>query len=359
MLNRPRAGSTVVRVLAVLLQSYTALSAAAVAVQVAEVVEREVAPAFWGAGSVVSRFDSQIAAETSGRVVWSAELGSGVAAGEPLLQLDDSDYQLQQRLDQAEISRISAQLGYLDKQRSRLEALRQRDSSSQMELDRLLADSAGLGEQLRAAQVALEQTQLALARSTVTAPFAGVVAERSAQLGEYVNAGQAVVRLVSVGQLEGSVRAPISTLRNTAAGSQVMVTAGEREALVPVAQIVAVADPVSRLVEVRLALAGSDGWVVGEPLRVALAQGKPLAALTVPRDALVLREGEAYLMRVEADNRVAKLVVRLGFGERDYVVVEPRAGVTLRAGDRVVVRGAERLRSGQEVNVLARPVANP
>ncbi len=329
------------------------------AVQVGAVELREVVPAFWAAGSVVSRFDSQIAAEINGRAVWSAELGSSVAAGEPLLRLDDRDYQLATRLDRAEIGRIKAQLEYLAKQRSRLGELRQRDSSSQDALDKLNADSASLAEQLTAAEVALAQSELALARTTVLAPFSGVVAERAIELGEYVSRGQPVARLVSTSQLEASVRAPLATLRNTAPGSEVLVAAADREQLAAVVQMVAVADPVSRLVEVRLALASERGWVVGEPLRAALAQGELSMALTVPRDAVVLREGEAYLMRINGTDSVVKVPVKLGFGQRGFVAVEPLDGQRLAAGDAVVVRGAERLRSGQSVSVLSRPVVSP
>lgn len=346
--------------LAVLLAAApVAISAAPLAaVQTAEVEQRAVAPAYLAVGSVVSRYDAKIAAQTAGRVLWSAELGAARQQGEPLLQLDAADLELQRQLDEAELARLQAQRDYLDKQVTRLAQLRQRDSSSQMELDRLEAERSALQQQTVAAQVRLAQTDLALQRCEVVAPFAGVVAERLVQTGEYVSAGQAVARLVSTAQLEGSVLAPVATLRYSELGSTVAVRGDDAEQLAPISRIVPVADRVSRLVEVRVALDQAH-WVVGQPLRIALAIGAPQQALTVPRDALVLREGESYVMAVDGQQQVVKVPLQLGFGEQHFVAVEPVGAAQLQPGDRVVVRGAERLRPGQQVKVLARPLAAP
>ena len=72
------------------------------------------------------------------------------------------------------------------------------------------------------------------------------------------------------------------------------------------------------------------------------------ATLTVPRDALVLREAHTYVMRVKADNTAEQIEVRAGAARDALVEVTGE----LNPGDKVIVRGAERLSPGQAVRVV-------
>jgi multidrug efflux pump subunit AcrA (membrane-fusion protein) len=69
----------------------------------------------------------------------------------------------------------------------------------------------------------------------------------------------------------------------------------------------------------------------------------------VPRDALVIRQNHSYVLRVTRANTVEQLDVTPGVGMADAVEVSG----PLAAGDRLVVRGAERLAAGQAVKVIA------
>jgi hypothetical protein len=87
--------------------------------------------------------------------------------------------------------------------------------------------------------------------------------------------------------------------------------------------------------------------VIGSPVRVALPNGEPRQLVAVPRDALVLRGSEIFVLRVTADNVVEKISVNTGIGLGSLVeVIGDVSG-----GDRVITRGAERLQPGQSVVV--------
>jgi multidrug efflux pump subunit AcrA (membrane-fusion protein) len=74
----------------------------------------------------------------------------------------------------------------------------------------------------------------------------------------------------------------------------------------------------------------------------------------VPRDALVIRQNHSYVLRVTRANTVEQLDVIPGLGMADSVEVRG----PLAPGDKLVVRGAERLAAGQAVKVIATtPVA--
>ena len=82
-------------------------------------------------------------------------------------------------------------------------------------------------------------------------------------------------------------------------------------------------------------------------MRVELPRGEPVEVVAVPRDALILRQDSVYLFRVGADNVVEQVPVQTGVGHGELIEVRG----DIRQGDRVVIRGGERLRSGQTVTV--------
>jgi multidrug efflux pump subunit AcrA (membrane-fusion protein) len=71
------------------------------------------------------------------------------------------------------------------------------------------------------------------------------------------------------------------------------------------------------------------------------------AVVTVPRDAVILRQGASYVMKVNSDNTAERVAVNIGPGFANQVQIDG----LLQAGDRVVIRGGERLQSGQSVKI--------
>jgi len=81
---------------------------------------------------------------------------------------------------------------------------------------------------------------------------------------------------------------------------------------------------------------------------VSLPSAAVHTAVTVPRDVLVIRQNHSYVLRVKRANAVEELDVTPGAGIAN--VVEVRA--PLAAGDRLDIRGGERLASGRAVRVI-------
>ena len=72
------------------------------------------------------------------------------------------------------------------------------------------------------------------------------------------------------------------------------------------------------------------------------------STLAVPRDALVLRRDSTTVYRISADNTAERIAVETGISSGGWVAVSG----DLREGDKVIIRGAERLRPGQPVTIL-------
>jgi len=304
-------------------------------------------------GTVLSLQDAQISAEVTGRLLWVAEVGDHIAEGEPLAIIDDHLLQLQLRNDWAEIERLKADIEYNQRQIARLERLAEQDNTSRSGLDEAQSQLQMLLQEQRSAEVARDRTLYDLGRARVRAPFSGIVASRNANLGEYTEPGDPLLRLVNTESLEISVNAPLRTARYNQPDTEVQVEGDIDRVAARIRAMVPVGDSQSRMMELRLSLEPGH-WQIGEAVTVELPDSLSTATLSVPRDALVLRDSEVYVYTLSADNTAVKVPVVTGPGHGDQVAVEGE----LEPGALVIVRGAERLRDGQPVKFNRRAESN-
>jgi RND family efflux transporter MFP subunit len=302
--------------------------------------------AIWVSGTVISRNDARIGAETDGRVTWVADVGEKVTAGNPVARVDATDLELELEDNRARLASLKAQRRFQQNNLDRLNRLAQSDNASANQLDEAAATLDMTSQEIRRAEVTIAQTQRRIEQSKVLAPFTGVVVERLVQAGEFVSRGAEVARLVDVDNREIRAQAPLGVSGYIREGLEVAVEHRQNQLLAPVKRVIPVGDERSRMFEVRIA-ADNPSWVIGSPVRVALPNSDPRELVAVPRDALVLRGSEMFVLRVMADNTVEKIQVDTGIGLGS--LVEVIGDVT--DGDRLVTRGAERLRPGQEVKI--------
>jgi RND family efflux transporter MFP subunit len=303
-------------------------------------------------GTVISTRDAEIAAEITGRLTWVARVGDRVEAGEPLARIDDRLLRLQLRNDEAEIARLEADIQYNRRQIARLQRLAVTNNMAQSELDEAESRLQMREQEQRIAEVNRDRTLYDLSQAEVTAPFGGVVAARTMSTGEYTSRGDALVRLVDTAELEISVNAPLRVARYNAVGSSARVESGSEVASTTIRGMVPVGDERSRMMELRL-ITQSASWLIGEAVTVMLPDGERRSTLSVPRDALVLRDREVYVYTVSDEGTATKVPVRTLAGHGERIAVEGALG----AGDQVVVRGAERLREGQLLKVVQATLA--
>jgi len=317
-------------------------------VEVAAAELREMAPSVDVPGTVVSLNDSRIASEVEGILTWVAEVGADVAAGDLIARIDPRLIQIEVKRARANVARLESDFDYRQRQLERTDELAAKNSASKTLLDEARAQRDQAKHSLTDAKAALERTQADLARTEIRAPFAGHVTARLASVGEFVNVGEDVLRLVDTHRIEISLPASISLARFIQQGMRVPVTSGNVEREHAVRTVVPVGDAVSRMVEVRLS-AGDSDWLVGTPVQVSLPSDVAVSTVAIPRDALVERGSQAFVYKVREDGTAEQVAVQT------TAVVGLWVGVAggIAAGDRVIVRGAERLSPGQAVEIIA------
>ena len=315
-------------------------------VHVGYALEQEMAPYLWVPGTVVSRNVAPIATQVAGQLTWVAEVGDRVEKGQAVARIDDASLRLQLRNDEATIKRLEAQLSYLDQQVERLVRLTDQQVVPANDLEEAQSQHESVEQELVQAKVARERTLYELDRTRVKAPFAGEVVRRLQQPGSYSSVGEEVVFLVDTAEVEVLAQAPLSVAPHLTEGMVVMVEAEGREIQGKLRRIIAVGDQRSRMFEIRVAL-DSQPSIVGTAVRVALPTDQSRRVLAVPRDALILRSEGIYVFKVTDEGTAEKVTVKTGMGHDSLIEVLG----DLASGDTVVVRGGERLRPGQAVNI--------
>jgi len=317
-------------------------------VRVAEVVRAKLAPQQWLAATVVSRHEASIAAEASGRLLSVAEIGTRVKAGQVLARIDDTFAKLKVDELTAAVSREEATLQFLHGEMRRLTRLTRQNNMAQTQLDEVASRQQVAADELNIARTRLTEAQEQLRRHQLRAPFAGVVIERRKRGGEWTGTGDTLLRLIDTVTLEAQASAPLSVRHLLRPGDRVSVASDEGTASGRVRALVPAADARSHRLDLRVSLKGDD-WSVGQILRVAIPRALAREVLAVPRDALLLRSQGAAVFRINGDNLAEHVVVTPGVASGDLIAVSG----DLQPGDRVVIRGGERLRPGMAVQILS------
>ena len=305
------------------------------------------------AGEVRARYEPALAFRIGGKISKRfVDVGARVKKDQPLAELDASDVGLQRDAAQAQLSSAEADLALAT---SELE--RYRDLVAQQLVSRSLYDArvsqheAALARvrQARAqADVSVNQAGYAVLR----APASGVIAQRLAEAGQVVAAGQTVFVLAEDGEREVAISVPERDARDFSVGRPLAVELwsrpGER---FPgsLREISPSADPQARTFAARVSFEPGDTPVdLGQSARV-YANGGDQPVVTVPLSAVHEKDGEAAIWVVDPeDSSVHLRPVALGaYGEDRVPVLEGLA-----AGDWVVAAGVHLLLEGQRITPI-------
>lgn len=319
-------------------------------VQVATVERIAIAPTVSVPGTLYSRNDAQITAGVAGQLEIVAEPGTMVPRGAPVARIDSTPLRLQKAEQQALLERAEINARQLDSQLRRQRELQGSNLVSEFELEQTEANRDLALSDVAIARVRLRQIDDQIGRSIARAPFEGMVIERLRREGEDVARGEVLARLTDIENMEVRAFVPLKHLPRTVVGDAIDVAAGDRRYDGTIRALVPTADVRSQTftAHIDLPAAAAIDWTVGQLVSVAVPIRAPEHALTVPRDALILRQSGSYVFRINEENVAEKVDVRIGDSEGDVVAVTG----ALQEGDRIAIRGAENLADGTAVRIV-------
>lgn len=348
------------------------------AVTVAEAAMAEVQDRVPVSGTLVARRPVEIFAQVSGFEITEllAEAGDRVEKGQVLARLATDT--LSARLAQAEAEYQRAEAGVGQAQSNidsaqalltqaeialeRAEQLRQGGNTSQANLDQAVAaaanaraTAASAADGLALAEAALAQAEAArriarldMARAEITAPAAGVVTARSAELGSLSGASaEPLFEMIAGGEIEMEAEVIETALPRLRPGIPAEIgVAGLGEVPGRVRLVPASVDPVTRLGLMRISLGELPGLRIGLFASGWVVTGRR-DAVTVPATA-ILSDGTGDRVQVVSDGRIETRAVRAGLlwqGRREIVE-------GLAEGETVVVRAGAFFRDGDPVRPI-------
>jgi len=302
-----------------------------VAVARADTVRDEVA----ATGQIEALQSIELRPEVEGRIVGILiREGEEVAVGTPLFQIDSIELS-------AQVAQSAAQRDLANQDLARTKDLLAQNAASTQDLEHAEANARGMDAQYR-----LLSTRLA--RTTVRAPFSGIVGQRFVSQGDYVTTGDKLCTLQTVNPMRATFNVPERYARSLKAGQEVAFSV----AAIPNRDFVGEADFVDPVVSLpgRTILVKAH---VPNPQRLLqpgmfiearLVTAVRPRAVVVPEDAVVPVQGANFIWAVQEGKAARRQV---GIGVRTPGFVEITSGVD--AGDQVVVGGLESLFPGAPV----------
>ena len=372
----------------------------AIEVTTASAIKRELPRYFEATGSLAGDQQTDVAPQTSGKIVAvGVDIGSQVRRGQILVKLDDAELKLrvEQSLTQveqakaavrqaeekiglrsgqafdpdsvAEVANARVALELADKNLRRAEKLIESGDISRSFYDQQKAQRDQLKEQYGVAlaqarqnyaavvvartNVANAESQLALARKSLSyavipAPIDGFVAERTADLGEYVSPQQKVVTIVRTNPLRIRIDIPEQAISEVRVGQSVSVATSawpDKNFSGRIARIAPSVTSTSRTLTVEAEVDNADGALKpGQFATVRILQSRATPAILVPARAVLTDSGVSRVYVIKEGHAEQRLVQ---LGQTDGDLVEVKSGVA--ADEQIATSNVELLSDGMAV----------
>jgi len=262
------------------------------------------------------------------------EEGQRVKAGQVLIELDNGERK-------ADLDQARAMVEDATQRLQRAKALRSSGTVTEARLDELEMAFKAADARHRMANARLQDL-------LVTAPFDGKAGLRQVSMGALMQPGATITTIDDVSRIKLEFSIPEVFLGELRSGLPVIGRSPAfpgREFRGEVTAIDSRIDPATRAVRVNAMFDNKDESLKpGLFLNVALTLAQRAQAVLVPEDS-ILPDGDRQYVFVLGDGRVQRRAVVLGV--RRQGEVEVREGVS--AGDRVVVRGLQKVRDNQPV----------
>jgi membrane fusion protein (multidrug efflux system) len=302
-------------------------------------------------GELLAVNEASVAAEVDGRVTAIiAKEGAAVDAGEIVFEIDRERRQLELQDARARVEEARARYEEQENDTRRIRRLHASQTASDAQLDGAEAERLARS-QLSAARAGLGLAERAYRKASVTAPFAGVVAQRHVSEGEFVTPGTELFDLVSTDPVE----VEFHVAERDSARVRIDQPLDVRVASYPdevfpatVTMISPRIEPRSRTLRVKARLENREGKLrPGLFARADLGLSERSGVPMIPEGALLQRADGSVAYRLVDGDRVERVVLTTGV-IRDGLV-EVVQGIDV--GDVVVVRGHARLVDGAPVDV--------
>jgi len=277
--------------------------------------------------------------------------GDTVKVGDLLVRFDIPTLPADLEAKKSAVAQAKAQLAQATATLNRKTPLVDKGVAAPAEVEEARRAVAEATASLAQAESAVTAANALIERMVVRAKFAGVVAKRFHNPGDFVEASASdpVLRVIDPHALQISVAVAVADIGSVVPGHTgfAIGPSGEGEP-VKILTRPAQVDAATTMADVRLAFTKSTKLTAGTAVQVVLTAESHENAVIIPAAAVVHDEDEVFVMVVGKDNKAHRKDVELGLKSPDKV--EVLSGIA--AGDVVVYRGQDELPEGGTVTIV-------
>jgi RND family efflux transporter MFP subunit len=280
--------------------------------------------------------------------------GDRVGPGTPLMQIDAGMQQAAvANLESVRAAR-QADVEYAQQQATRMKTLLEAGAASKAEMEQAQTALSTTQAQLKAAEAQIRQQKVALAYHQVTSPTAGVVGDIPVRVGDSVTRSTVLTTVDQNAGLEIYVSVPVQEAQNLRVGLPVHVLddKGQVVANTTISFVSPSVDAGTQSVLAKALLPDAGTFRTEQFVRVQVVWTQA-PALTVPVVALNRINGQFFAYVAETGDKGATVARQRAVEPgpmvgNDYVV---KSG--LKAGEKLIVSGVQKIRDGAPVAVGA------
>ena len=302
------------------------------------------------------------------------EEGKKVEQNTPLFVISQAQYKARVDKAKAQLKKDIAAAAKATRDVERLRPLYEQNAASQLDLDNAIAAKENAEANAAMSKADLEQAELELGYTVVKSPISGYISERHVDIGTLVGPGsksllatvvqsdtvlvdfrmtaldyqKSLERNVRLGQLD-STRSWQPTVEVTLADNTIYPLKGVVDFADPKV------DPQTGTFTVRARLANPDQKLLpGQFTKVKLLQDVIEDAVVIPRKALSIETGGAFVYIIRRDSTIEKRFVQTGFEMENHIVIDRGLGTN----ETIVTEGYHKLNPGIKVIPVAANQAN-
>lgn len=312
-------------------------------------------------GTLTAERQARLSARVDGLILRvHVDAGDQVEVGQTLLELDSATAHQALLRTRAEAAQATAAVREAERLVTEAQRLMGRQAIAATEVDSRVAALELARAAEKSAHARVREQEEIVTRHTLPAPFSGVIAEKLAEVGEWVQRGTPVLSLVATDGVRLDVRVPQERFRQIDVDAQVRVFSdalGGEPLLARIGTRVPFTDPGDRTFLLRLLIDDPQGRLQpGTSARAEISLPQvDTSAVAISRDALLRQpDGSHSVYALEDDDGrpvAHRRTVRVLHEQDDRITI---SGGSVKAGDRIVIRGNEALTDGQSVDVVER-----
>ncbi len=306
-------------------------------VEVTKLVKGEVNPLQEFIGTVKFDKSSVLAAQNSGVVkAINFEVGDKVKKGKTLVQIDAD-------LLNAQVVSAQANAMSTKKDFERYTKLLENKSISQKEYDDIKL-------KFITAQSTLKELEIQKEKKSIQAPYSGIVVEKSIDLGEWVNAGTTVAKIVDTSKAEITFNVPLNIINGLNKDKIYDISVGDEVLKSKLIAAIPSGDKLTRTFPVKFKADLDKVFVFdGQEAKISLSKNGKIDGLILPRDAVIKRFGQNVVFVIDEKMTAQMIPVKIiGFVD-NKIAIEAQGLV---AGMDIVYKGNERVFPNSPVKII-------